>query len=49
MSDKKRKRPGTVSNDRPHKKVAIQSPAQNVKVSVIEDGDDSLPVLGAYV
>ncbi|KAL2036944.1 hypothetical protein N7G274_010369 [Stereocaulon virgatum] len=47
MSDKKRKRSGVASNDRPHKKIALQSPAQTVKVSVIEDGDDWTPVLAS--
>ena len=47
MAEKKRKRPEERSDDRrPIKKVAIESPSQTIKVSVIDNGDEWVPVLG---
>ena len=47
MAEKKRKRPEERSDDRrPNKKVAIESPSQTIKVSVIDNGDEWVPVLG---
>ena len=49
MAEKKRKRYEERPDDRrPSKKVAIDALSQNVKVSVIEDGDDWVPVLGEH-
>ena len=47
MSEKKRKRYEEKPDGRPSKKIASQAPSQNIKVSVIEDGDNWAPVLGA--
>ena len=49
MCDKKRKRHDVAFSGRPHKKAATESPPQNIQVSVIEDGDEWAPVLGAYI
>lgn len=46
MSEKKRKRYEEKSDGRASKKIASQGPSQNIKVSVIEDGDNWAPVLG---
>ena len=46
MSEKKRKRHEEGPDGPPSKKFAKESPSQNIKVSVIEDGDEWLPVLG---
>ena len=47
MAEKKRKRPEARSDDRrPIKKVAIEDPSQTIKVSVIDNGDEWVPVLG---
>ena len=46
MSEKKRKRNGERPEGRPSEKIASEGPSQNIKVSVIEDGDDWVPVLG---
>ena len=49
MFDKKRKRHDAASSGRPHKKAATESPPQNIQVSVIENGDEWAPLLGAYI
>ena len=49
MSDKKRKRHDAASSGRPHKKAATESPPENIQISVIENGDEWAPVLGAYI
>ena len=47
MAEKKRKRLEERADDRrPTKKVAIESPSQTIKVSVIDNGDEWVPVLG---
>lgn len=46
MSEKKRKRHDPKTQDGARKKVAVDGPSQNVKVSVIEDEDQWAPVLG---
>lgn len=52
MSEKKRKRheerpDGPDGPDgRTSKKIATETPSQNIKISVIEDGDEWVPVLG---
>ena len=46
MSEKKRKRHEERPDGRPSKKIAAERPSQNIKVSVIEDGDEWVPVLG---
>lgn len=47
MAEKKRKRLEERSDDRrPTKKAAIESPSQTIKVSVIDNGDEWVPVLG---
>ena len=46
MSEKKRKRHDERLDGRPSKKIATESPSRNIKVSVIEDGDEWVPVLG---
>ena len=47
MAEKKRKRDEeTSAGRRPSKKVAIGSPSQQIKVSVIDDGNEWMPVLG---
>ncbi|CAD6563762.1 MAG: DNA-directed RNA polymerase I subunit rpa49 [Alectoria sarmentosa] len=47
MSEKKRKRHEEGLDGPPSKKFAKESPSQNIKVSVIEDGDEWLPVLAS--
>lgn len=49
MSEKKRKRQDGKYSDRPHKKTAIEGPPENVKVSIIEDGDQWTPILGVWL
>ena len=50
MIENKRKRQEGEHEERPEgrpsKKVAIESPSQTIKVSVIEDCDEWVPVLG---
>lgn len=46
MSEKKRKRYEERPNGRPSKRVATGSSSQNIKISLIEDGDEWVPVLG---
>lgn len=46
MSEKKRKRHEERPDGRPSKEIARESPSQKIKVSVIEDGDEWMPVLG---
>ena len=47
MVEKKRKRPEEGSDSRiPVKKVAIERPSSTIKVSVIDSGDEWVPVLG---
>ena len=46
MSEKKRKRREERTDGRPSKRLATESPAQKISVSVIEDGDEWGPVLG---
>ncbi len=46
MSEKKRKRHEERPDGRPSKKSAREIPSQNIKVSMIEDGDEWVPVLG---
>ena len=47
MAEKKRKRLEEKPGDRrPNKKVAIESPSQAIKVSVIDNSDEWVPVLG---
>lgn len=46
MSEKKRKRHDSKAQDGARKKIALDGPAQNVKVSVIEDEEQWAPVLG---
>ena len=47
MAEKKRKRLEERSDDRRlNKKMAIESPLQTIKVSVIDNGDEWVPVLG---
>ncbi len=48
MPEKKRKRNEESHDGRPNKKAAIESPAQTIKVSVIEDGEQWAPVLGTW-
>ena len=47
MAEKKRKRHEERSDDRrPSKKIAIESLSQNIKISVIDEGNEWIPVLG---
>lgn len=46
MPEKKRKRHEEKPDERPSKKIAMESPSQNIKVSVIEEDDEWVPVLG---
>lgn len=46
MPEKKRKRHEERPDGRPSKKIATESPSRNIEVSVIEDGDEWVPVLG---
>lgn len=46
MSDKKRKRQEEKVDGRPSKKTATGNPSQTIEVSVIEAGDEWVPVLG---
>ena len=46
MSEKKRKRHEERPDGGCFKRIASENPCQNIKVSVIEDGDDWVPVLG---
>lgn len=48
MPEKKRKRNEESHDGPPNKKAAIESPAQTIKVSVIEDGEQWAPVLGTW-
>ena len=49
MAERKRKRLEERSDDtRPSKKVAIESPSQDIKVSVVDEVDEWVPVLGEY-
>ncbi|KAK4693686.1 DNA-directed RNA polymerase I subunit RPA49, partial [Lecanoromycetidae sp. Uapishka_2] len=46
MSERKRKRHEERQDDRPNKQAAIESLSQTIKVSVIEDGEQWVPILG---
>ena len=46
MAEKKRKRHEERSDGRPSKKLATESQSQNIQVSVVEDDDEWVPVLG---
>lgn len=46
MSEKKRKRHEEMPDKRTSKKIATVSPSQTIKVSVIEDRDEWVPILG---
>jgi len=48
MSEKKRKSNDDPINQRPQKIVATGPPANNIKVSLLEDGGEWQPVLGVY-
>ena len=47
MSEKKRKRHSELSADRPNKKLAQESRLKAINVSLLENGDEWSPVLGA--
>ena len=47
MSEKKRKTHSELPVDRPNKKLAQESRSKAINVSLIEDGDEWSPVLGA--
>lgn len=46
MSEKKRKRHEDRPDGRPSKKIATERPSQTIKVSVIDDNDEWVPILG---
>ena len=46
MSEKKRKRHEERPDGRPSKKIATDRPPQNIRVSVIDDNDEWVPILG---
>jgi len=49
MPEKKRKRHDERHDGRPNKKVAVESPAQIIHVSVVEGGEQWAPILGNWI
>ena len=46
MAEKKRKRHEERPDGRPSKKLVMEGQSQNIQVSVVEDDDQWVPVLG---
>ncbi len=49
MTEKKRKRHEEGPDGPPSKRIATERPPHSIKVSVIEDGDEWVPVLGEHI